>query len=173
MDYSQYYQKWLHREIPSGVKPTSYEILGLENGEPNLGTISSALNNTLDALYQAETENEPEILAHISAEILQAQYILLDPARKLEYDQSLLGGSGGRVWMSYVRPTFLQRCQQWGLIFCGLALGCVIMFMMASVMALLMIFALEGMTDGSCWAWSNDMSIHNTAKDGKSQKNKM
>ena len=51
--------------------------------------------------------------------------------------------------------------------------GGVIMFMMASVMALLMIFALEGMTDGSCWAWSNDMSIHNTAKDGKSQKNKM
>ena len=51
--------------------------------------------------------------------------------------------------------------------------GGVIIFMMASVMALLMIFALEGMTDGSCWAWSNDMSIHNTAKDGKSQKNKM
>lgn len=150
MDYSQYYQKWLHREIPSGVKPTSYEILGLENGEPNLGTISSALNDTLDALYQAETENEPEILAHISAEILQAQYILLDPARKLEYDQSLLGGSGGRVWMSYVRPTFLQRCQQWGLIFCGLALGCVIMFMMA--------FTVERNPDGSI-AYQADLKI--------------
>lgn len=150
MDYSQYYQKWLHREIPSGVKPTSYEILGLENGEPNLGVISSALNSTLDTLYQAETENDPEIRDHISAEILHAQYLLLDPARKLEYDQSLLGGSGGRVWMSYVRPTFLQRCQQWGLIFCGLALGCVIMFMMA--------FTVERNPDGSI-AYQTDLKI--------------
>ncbi len=150
MDYSQYYQKWLHREIPSGVKPTSYEILGLENGEPNLGVISSALNSTLDALYQAETENDPEIRDHISAEILHAQYLLLDPARKLEYDQSLLSGSGGRVWMSYVRPTFLQRCQQWGMIFCGLALGCVIMFMMA--------FTVERNPDGSI-AYQADLKI--------------
>ncbi|MDO4628128.1 MAG: hypothetical protein Q4C70_03005 [Planctomycetia bacterium] len=133
MDSAHYYREWLQLEVAEGETLNYYEVLGLENGEPNLQVIRAAVNEKLDLLYHVNREEAIEAYTNISGQILEARYTLLDVQRKHAYDVDLLTGQGGRAWKSYHRPGLLERSKQFGLILTGLALGCCVMFMMAAM----------------------------------------
>lgn len=131
MNDTRFYREWLHIDVSDGETPNYYEVLGLENAEPNLQVIRGALDEKLNCLYHVNREEETEAYTRISGQILEARYTLLDSARKHAYDTDLLAAQGGRAWKSYQRPSLWVRCQQFALITVGFVLGCCIMVMMA------------------------------------------
>ena len=131
MDYSKFYQKWLQIEVPQGETPNLYEILGLNDAEPNLRTISAALERTLDHIHQVDGMEQPEVFGFLFRQLLDARHTLLDPKRKHDYDSRLLVSQGKRAWRSYLRPTWKERLRQFCLMSVGLALGICMMMMMA------------------------------------------
>ncbi len=129
MDYSQYYQKWLGEEFPEDRIPSYYEILGLMEAEPNLKSISNAVDLALTRLQ--EMENDSDAYAFLARQILKARQILTDPALKFEYDTQILHGNGNLVWKSHRRAGWGDRIRQFGLITIALLMGMVVMCMMA------------------------------------------
>ncbi len=131
MNDTHFYREWLHIDVSDGEIPNYYEVLGLENAEPNLQVIREALDEKLNCLYHVNRKEEAEAYTRISGQVLDARYTLLDSARKHAYDTDLLATQGGRAWKSYQRPSLWVRCQQFALITAGFVLGCCIMVMMA------------------------------------------
>lgn len=129
MNYSQYYQKWLGVEFPEDRIPSRYEILGLMDAEPNLKSISNAIELALTRLQ--DMEDEPDAYAFLARQILKARQILMDPALKFEYDTQLLQGNGKMVWKSHRGAGLGERVRQFGLITVAFLMGMVVMFMMA------------------------------------------
>ena len=84
------YAEWLGVTAPQRP-PNHYQLLGLEDFEPDHQRIQEAVRRQTDKLrqYQRGSATERETADRLLLAVQRAHYVLADPKRKAEYDRSL------------------------------------------------------------------------------------
>lgn len=134
MDDSKFYRDWLDMDVPAGVTPTYYQLLGLPHLEKRIPQIQAAIRSRMEHFRQIDFGENREVYARLLQLLVEARFVLLTAELKREYDMRC-SQEGKKQWQTYERPSRLARLKQAGMISAAFMLGLSISLVMAMTVA--------------------------------------
>lgn len=134
MDDSKFYRDWLDLNVPPGITPTYYQLLGLPHLEKQIPVIQAAVKSRMEHFRQIDFGEDRDAWQRLLQLLVEARFVLLTVELKREYDMRC-SQEGKKQWQTYERPSRFTRLKQIGMVSAAFLLGLSVSLVMAMTVA--------------------------------------